>query len=204
MSKYGHRTDNWKEAIIDKIGGEEAADAFLRDEFVVIQRIRHLFTIDRTTPFDASTFISRGFTTWMGKKSGDGLSGVPNRDRRSLALNQIDLEKIEFKTYIPEGKTAITGEDRLKAVRASGDIRLDAKVGQALCQELGQKSLRWLYDSKKVTWMEFAEVLRFSSDCRRSFLYLCRNSDGSWDRLCHWLVNDRDASHPVAVLSNST
>jgi len=35
MSKYGHRTMNWFEAIVNKLGGEEAGDAFLCDELIV-------------------------------------------------------------------------------------------------------------------------------------------------------------------------
>ena len=37
MSKYGHRTGNWHESIVNKLGGEEAADAFLRDELSVVR-----------------------------------------------------------------------------------------------------------------------------------------------------------------------
>jgi hypothetical protein len=40
MSKYGHRTINWLEAIVNKLGGEEAGDAFLRDELVVSKPVR--------------------------------------------------------------------------------------------------------------------------------------------------------------------
>ncbi len=32
MSKYGHRGTAWLESIVDKLGGEEAAEAFLRDQ----------------------------------------------------------------------------------------------------------------------------------------------------------------------------
>lgn len=35
MSKFGHRTVNWFEAVINKLGGEERADAFLRGELIV-------------------------------------------------------------------------------------------------------------------------------------------------------------------------
>ena len=35
MSKYGHRTHNWFEAIVNKLGGEERAEAFLRGELEV-------------------------------------------------------------------------------------------------------------------------------------------------------------------------
>lgn len=35
MSKYGHRNGNWFEAIVNKLGGEDAADRFLRGELAV-------------------------------------------------------------------------------------------------------------------------------------------------------------------------
>src|SRR4051812_20118452 len=35
MSKYGNRNGNWFEAIVNKLGGEEGAEKFLRDELVV-------------------------------------------------------------------------------------------------------------------------------------------------------------------------
>jgi len=35
MSKYGHRPHNWFEAIVNKLGGEEGAERFLRNELTV-------------------------------------------------------------------------------------------------------------------------------------------------------------------------
>jgi len=35
MSKYGDKTGNWFEAIVNKLGGEEGAEKFLRDETAV-------------------------------------------------------------------------------------------------------------------------------------------------------------------------
>ena len=35
MSKYGHREYNWFEAIVNRLGGEDAADRFLRGELAV-------------------------------------------------------------------------------------------------------------------------------------------------------------------------
>ena len=37
MSKYGHRSHNWFEAIVNKLGGENAAERFLRGELVVTE-----------------------------------------------------------------------------------------------------------------------------------------------------------------------
>ena len=34
-SRFGHRTHNWFEAIVNKLGGEDSADAFLRGELAV-------------------------------------------------------------------------------------------------------------------------------------------------------------------------
>jgi len=39
-SKYGHRPINWFEAIVNKLGGEEGAEKFLRDELVVSKPAR--------------------------------------------------------------------------------------------------------------------------------------------------------------------
>lgn len=35
MSKYGHRPVDWFEAIVNKLGGEAAAEEFLRDQFLI-------------------------------------------------------------------------------------------------------------------------------------------------------------------------
>ncbi len=60
MSKYGHRAINWFEAIVNKLGGEDAAERFLRGELVVsepVQRWRK--DADGVIRF---TVVSSGFT----------------------------------------------------------------------------------------------------------------------------------------------
>ncbi len=37
MSKYGHRTGNWLESVINKIGGEDRAEALLRGEWMLVE-----------------------------------------------------------------------------------------------------------------------------------------------------------------------
>jgi hypothetical protein len=39
MSKYGHRSINWFEAIVNKLGGENAAERFLRGELAVSEPV---------------------------------------------------------------------------------------------------------------------------------------------------------------------
>lgn len=38
MSKYGHLTGNWYEALVNKMGGEARANAFVRDELILVPR----------------------------------------------------------------------------------------------------------------------------------------------------------------------
>lgn len=57
MSKYGHRSHNWFEAIVNKLGGEESADKFLAGELVV-------------------SFPARVWKTWRKVKLGTGLKTV--------------------------------------------------------------------------------------------------------------------------------
>ncbi|MEK7066059.1 MAG: hypothetical protein AAB965_00635, partial [Patescibacteria group bacterium] len=191
--KYGELTMGQIEAMVNKLGGMEGVQRLLSGE-LVIQAVRRLLAISRA---GNSVYTGTGLATWLGRKNGDGLSGDPQRDPRSLALTELDIEKIQFKHYIDqgEGETMITGENRWKAIKASGDIGLDAQVGWDLYKEPGQKALRWLYDNRKVTWMEFPEVLRYSNG-RRYFLYLYRDDDGSWSWYYYCLGNGRNVFLP--------
>jgi len=45
MSKYGHRSHNWFEAIVNKLGGESDAERFLRGELVVSERDKSKFMV---------------------------------------------------------------------------------------------------------------------------------------------------------------
>ena len=47
MSKYGHRPINWFKAIVNKIGGEDAADRFLRGE-LTIRVMENFFPVWKT------------------------------------------------------------------------------------------------------------------------------------------------------------
>ncbi len=94
MSKYGHRTGDWCEAIVNKLGGEEAADAFLRDELVISKRpadaiLEFVGTANiaaTTTKFVAKekfklkkdggicSYIGDNFKDWFGGKEEDPLA----------------------------------------------------------------------------------------------------------------------------------
>ena len=40
MAKYGHRTLNWFEDIVNRMGGEERAERFCRDELILVESER--------------------------------------------------------------------------------------------------------------------------------------------------------------------
>ena len=60
MSKYGHRTINWFEAIVNKLGGEEAAEQFLQGRLVVQEPVRRWREENGVIYLKKSFFTSSG------------------------------------------------------------------------------------------------------------------------------------------------
>lgn len=79
----------------------------------------NMLSIDRSKPFDPVAFIGKGWS-------------IAEQDERSLALPEIDLSQVCFETMLHEGESSIGGEEKLKRLKTSGHIRLDAKVLQTL------------------------------------------------------------------------
>jgi len=72
MSKYGHRPHNWFEAIVNKLGGEEAAERFLHDELVVSEQVKRWREVDGVIYF---TVTSDGTTgeAWIARLESKGI-----------------------------------------------------------------------------------------------------------------------------------
>jgi hypothetical protein len=129
--------------------------------------------IDRSNPFDPVRFFGRGWS-------------VVDEDQRSLALTEIDFASVRFENGYPVNeKFWITGEKKLERIRLMPDVRLDAKVGQALLEEDGQQVLRFIHDCLGVSWFELAgTVLRDPNGVSGKDLcfFRCeRQANGSWD-----------------------
>ena len=160
-----------------------------------------VLVIDRSKPFDPVRFLGQGSRIWRGPIDGGGLEGDEDQDPRSLGLTEIDFSKVGFGHFLKEGETRITGEEKLDRMKADPRIRLDAGVGQALLDEKGQVTLRFLYDTHGISWMEFATALR-SSGGRRYFLCLYRRrGGGSWCWGCGWLVLGRYRANVSPLLA---
>ena len=132
--KYGElELDQIIEATVNKLGGMKGVRCFLSGEFEV-KRIdkSNVISIDRSTPFDPSRFIGKGWTIWKGPADGDGLSGKEDQDERSLALTEIDLCKIRLETMLKRREHSIGGEEKIKRLISAGHIRLDARIFETL------------------------------------------------------------------------
>ena len=173
---------------------------------VVREQTEMILAIDRAKPFNPGLFIGSGVKIWKGAADENGLKGEEQQDARSLALAKIDFAKAaRFETCLIGKETVITGENRLLRLceREKEFIRPDAKIGQTLYEEPGQKTLRWLDEKYGVTWFELPGTELRSSRGHRYFLCLCRRVVGSWDWDDHWLGGDRGAGGPALVLAVS-
>ena len=147
-----------------------------------------------------------GWSVWRGSIIGNGLdlAGALDQDRRSAQINEIDPNKIVTYTGLVGDETVITGEERLKRMRAQTEIiPFDFRTLWALYAEKGQKILRWLYDNGKISrWLEELGTILRSPDGSRYSLILVREGDGSWGWDVSWLGLDRYACNPAVGLAS--
>jgi hypothetical protein len=148
-----------------------------------------VLTVDRSKPFNPEKFIGKGWKTL--------------EEERALLISSIDFSKVTFENALREGEATITGEEKLVRLVSGGNIRLDAKTGQALFEEKGQGTLRFLYDTYGISWMEFAGTVLRNDDGGRYFLSLRRVHDGSWSWGYGWLGGDRDATSVSPLLAST-
>jgi len=127
---------------------------------------------------------------WKGPANGDGLTGEEEQDARSLLLTEIDFTKLtkegNFLTGL-ECSEAFLNYEIKRARLIAKMVQADARIAQALYEETGQKTLRFLHDTLGVTWIEFLGTTLRGSHGGRYALYLHRLPDGSWDWHCCWL-----------------
>ena len=120
----------------------------------------------------------------------DGLTGDEQQDYRSLALTEIDWNRVLFPTCLKGDETSITGEEKLKHLQASGEILLDAKVGEELLLDYktnGENSvLEKLRQQHNVTYLDFFGTILRNPRGNRCVLYLCF-SGGQWRWFYGWL-----------------
>lgn len=182
----------------------ERFTAFLKNGGRVIIGELNSLKIDRSEPFNPTTFIAPGVTIWRGPKGGNGLEGEEEQDARSLVSTEISPVKLGFEHMLKDGESSITGEEKLKRHLVAKHILADAKIGQTLFEEPGKTTLEWLHKTFGVTWMEFPGTTLHDSDGDRNFLYLYRCGGGRWGRGRSWLDIERGRRSVSVVLAGST
>jgi len=147
-----------------------------------------IVTIDRTKPFDPVNLLGLGWT-------------VDEQDERSLALDQVDLAKIQLEHMLKKNETLIRGEKRLRRLKKAGHVRLDAKVFQTLWEDQKLIPESWKEKINGIRYIVFdGTILRYPHG-PRCVLYLDWD-DGRWRWDYHWLEYGWGVRSPSAVLAS--
>lgn len=180
--KYSELNLGQVEAIVNKLGGMDGVQRFLRGELTVSAKLTHL-PINRSTPFNSEKFIGKG---WK----------IKEEDTTSLALNELDLTKVSLETMLRPDESSVKGEERLRRLKESNFIRLDAKIFQTLWENKATIPESWK------EWVVFFDgtILRDSFG-DRCILSLYRYN-GKWYWSCYRLNGDFSFVGPSAVLTS--
>ncbi len=160
--------------------------------------------IDRTQPFNPSTFIGEGWSFWKGPIDGNGLKGKAAQDERSLVLSEVDLSQVRFETMLKDGESSIRGEEKLERLKASGNIRLDAKILQTLWENKHFIPESWKERvNGNIRYIFFCGTELRSSDGDR-FLLCLYWGVGGWGWYYDWIGRGWGASYLLAGLVRPT
>lgn len=169
-----------------KQAGEQFT-AFLKNGAKLIIGEPEIVKIDRSQPFDPVGFIGKGWS-------------IREEDARSLALTELDLTKVQFKTMLREDERVVKGEKKLQRLKESGYIRLDARIFQTLWENQYLIPEKWKEKTEGyTTFIYFDGTVLRSPRGRRYVLSLCWD-DGRWGWRYRWLEDGWVVDYPSAVL----
>lgn len=157
-------------------------------------------------PFNPAEFISERWSIWRGPTNGNGLEGEEDIDSRSLGLAEIKVSSLLFETYPKDGQR-ITGEEKLKRLKAANLIRLGGNVFLGLWRdyEANRRNsiLECLYKTRNITYLDFFGLILRSSDAYRYVLSLHREDGGWWGQGFRWLNSEWNTDDWSAVFASS-
>ncbi|MEQ1561616.1 MAG: hypothetical protein ABL899_02770 [Nitrospira sp.] len=183
-------SDTIQKIINDPRQAGQQFTAFLRNGGKVIVGEPKVVAINRNR-FNPKKFI------------GDGWSILNDEtDARSIALTELDLTKVQHVTMLKDGETYVKGEEKLKRLKASDYIRLDADIFLTLWENQHLIPESWKEKVNGNTRYIFFDgtVLRHSGG-RRCVLCLCWGG-GQWGWRVYWLGGGWDGGDPSAVLAS--
>jgi hypothetical protein len=141
MSKYGHRPHDWFEAIVNKLGGEDGAEAFLRGE---LKLALPTFPIWKTVRIGVHKNLN-ALTKAMKKfRVSDWARDVLGKPAFTLAQTEEDIVLCSATVKELTGKNQATTTEIFDAIKRVGEL-CPAEVGPALRdQYLDQPKGEWL------------------------------------------------------------
>lgn len=119
---------------------------------------------------------------------GQGWSIVADQtDVHSTNLAELDLTKVQHVTMLKDGESRIAGEERLKRLKGSGYIRLDADIFYALWENKYLIPESWKEKvNGNIRYIFFeGTIFRYPDGCRCVLCLYWR--DGQWHRHVDWL-----------------
>lgn len=123
-------------------------------------------------------------------------------DARSTALTGLDLIKVQLVTMLKDGETYIKGEEKLKRLKASDYIRLDADIFLTFWENQHRIPESWKEKvNGNIRRIFFDGTVLLSPDGNRYVLFLYWRG-GVWNWSGHWLNGDWDDINPSAVLAS--
>jgi len=173
MSKYGHKTLNWFEAVVNKLGGEEAAEMFLRGE---LNLAVPQFAVWKTVKIGVYKNLD-AVTTMLTKFKVSGwakdILGKPVFTLAQVEEEDIDLAVATVKQLT--GKDRATTKEIFDAIKRVGDL-VPAEVGPALREQyLDQPNGEWLRIAMEPIEDSDGNLSVFSVGCSDSGLWLDAN-----------------------------
>ncbi len=164
--------------------------AFLRNGGKVLVGEPKVITINRGR-FNPAEFIGQGWSII-----------TEETDTRSTTLTELDLTKVQQVTMLKDGETYVKGEEKLKRLKKSGNIRLDADIFHTLWENQHLIPESWKEKVGGNTRYIFFDgtVLRLS-DGSRYVLCLCWRG-GAWGWDVRWLDRGWYDGSPSAVLAS--
>jgi hypothetical protein len=141
-----------------------------------------IIEIDRTKPFDPAIL---GHRSWS----------VVEQDERALKVTRLDLDDVRLVTVFGKEETLVGGEEKIRRLKETGFIRLDARAFQEIWKNRALIPEWW---KSKVVFFD-GTVLRRPDEKMCIFCIYWINDH--WDSNYITLDNFWNDKYPSAVLS---
>lgn len=179
MSKYGHRTGDWHEAVINMLGGEEGADRFLRGGITVCEPDRSWREEDGVIYF---TVVSDGTTgeDWI-KCLED--KGIRLSDYAKSVLRSSDFKPTSGEIYeiaVLKGMLFNDNDRAISKIRAEAEQRKLSTPNVEIACLIREKFTDEEIKAMGLVWIVAMHDPMVDSDGDSDLLGASRLDGGSW------------------------